>query len=205
MRGPAPSRGREPSATCARGDQLGAHLPARSRVALRCPTRRAASTNSWNCAARSDARRDRARQRTPLLRDLGGVVAGGEAVGADDRHDDHALDARPLARGLCRLRGRGGEEPRRLGLVGRGAGRRVDDGASAPSSASARPSPVMTSTPCEREIGDDLVAALLEHVDDVAAEPPGGSGDGDLVPESWLLSCFGAGLWSHRPLSWSMH
>ena len=53
--------------------------------------------------------------------------------------------------------------------------------ASTPVSASARPSPVTTSTPVERDIGDDLVAALLEHVDDVAADPAGRACDGDLL------------------------
>ena len=51
---------------------------------------------------------------------------------------------------------------------------------STPTRASARPSPVITSTPCEREIGDDVVPAGLQHLDDVTAHAPGCSCDCDL-------------------------
>ena len=52
---------------------------------------------------------------------------------------------------------------------------------STPARASARPSPVMTSTPVERAIVDDLVAGGFEQLDDVAADPPGGSATAILV------------------------
>ena len=52
---------------------------------------------------------------------------------------------------------------------------------STPSRASARPAPVMTSTPLERAISTTSWPGGLEQLDDVAADPPGGSRDCDLA------------------------
>jgi len=45
--------------------------------------------------------------------------------------------------------------------------------ASMPSGASARSSPLTTSTPAEREIATTSRPLLFEHLDDVAADPAG--------------------------------
>ena len=51
--------------------------------------------------------------------------------------------------------------------------------ASTPSIAASSPSPVITSTPVARDIATASWPLLAEHVDDVPADPAGGSGDGD--------------------------
>ena len=66
--------------------------------------------------------------------------------------------------------------------------------ASTPVSACARPSPVMTSTPSLREMRNNAVAALLEDLDDVAAEPAGGSCNCDFMTVSCCVLL--------RPMTW---
>ena len=51
-----------------------------------------------------DARRDRPRQGGLFVRDLGGVVAAGELVDPDDRHDHQPPHAGPLS-GLLQVAG----------------------------------------------------------------------------------------------------
>jgi hypothetical protein len=74
-----------------------------------------------------DARRDRARQHGPFLRELRRVVAGGEPVDPDDGRRDDPFHAGPLAEHV-QVAGRGGEEGRGDLLVGRGRRGDVDDG-----------------------------------------------------------------------------
>ena len=149
------------------------------------------------------ARRDRARQHRLLVGDLRRAVAAGEAVAADDRHDDDPLHAGPLA-GLLEVAGGGGEELRGRLLLGRGAGGRVDDGVRRRPAASASPSPVITSTPRERDIADDLVALGLEHVDDMTADPPGRARHCDLLGCAHVMLSVqsGAGAGHIGSISW---
>jgi hypothetical protein len=98
-----------------------------------------------------DAHRDRPRQGGPLVRDLGGVVPAGELVDPDDRHEDQPPHAGPITR-LMQVAGRGREELGR-GLLVRRRPVAASMIVSTPARASSRPSPVITSTPLEREIG----------------------------------------------------
>jgi hypothetical protein len=73
-----------------------------------------------------DAGRNGPIEVSSLLDHLGGVVAGAEVVGADDRDEEDAFDA-ALGTGLLQVARRGREELGRFRLVGRGAGGGVDD------------------------------------------------------------------------------
>ena len=98
-----------------------------------------------------DPCRDRSLQVRLLLRELGGVVAALERVDADDGRHHHPPHAGTVA-GLLQVAGGGREEIRGCALVGDGpvATSMI---VSTPASASSSPSPVITSTPCEREMG----------------------------------------------------
>ena len=98
-----------------------------------------------------DVDRDRPGERDALLRELGGVVAAAEAVDPDDRDDDHPLHAGPLPRGLqvaaaavkkAVASASSGDGPVAASMI-----------VPTPSSAASSPSPVMTSTPVDRDIG----------------------------------------------------
>src|SRR5262249_32772776 len=86
-----------------------------------------------------------------LVCDFRGAVAGGEPVGADDGHHDDPPHPSLLA-GLLEVAGRGGEEFHGARCSGDGPVA-ASMTASTPARAAARPSPVMTSTPSERDIG----------------------------------------------------
>jgi hypothetical protein len=132
-----------------------------------------------------DARGDRARERRLLLGELGRVVAVLELLDADDRHEHAPLHAGLDARLLQVARG-GREELRRLLLVRRGAGRRVDDGVHAIE----RLGEALTRDHVDTlRAGDrdDVVALGLEDVDQVMAEPPRRSRYGNLRTHRWIL------------------
>ena len=124
-----------------------------------------------------DAGGDGAVEVHPLLHHLGGVVAGVEVIGADDRDDEDALDA-PLGAGLLQIARRGREE---LGCtLGCGAGRGVDDEID---SLERRAEALAGDhvDPLAARDRHHLVPALPQDLDGVVAEAAGRAGDGDLL------------------------
>src|SRR5262245_8020750 len=106
-------------------DELGAHPRHVAHLAAGAPVDKLRDELVELCGAQHQ-RRDRARQHRPLVCDLRGAVASGEAVGADDGYHADPPHAGPLA-GLLQVPGRGGEERGGRLLFGRGPGGRVDD------------------------------------------------------------------------------
>jgi hypothetical protein len=111
--------------------------------------------------------------------DLRGDVAAVHAVGADDRHHDEPLDAGPLAFALQVLR-RGHEELRRGGLVGSREAGRVDDGLDAGQRVG-QPFAGDHVDAVGAGDRDDVVPALAQDVDDVAADAAGRARNCDLA------------------------
>ena len=131
------------------GDQLRAHNGDAAHIALPAPVDKLLD-ELVELRRPEDAGRDGARQMRALVGELRGAVAGGELIGADDRHRHDPLNAGRLADLVQVVGGRGEELGGRLLLGGGTVAASITD--TTPSRASESPSPVMTSTPPEREI-----------------------------------------------------
>lgn len=118
-----------------------------------------------------DPRRDRAGERRLLVGDLRRGVAAGEPVDSDDGDDDDAPHAGSLADTLQVPR-RGGEELCSRLLVGRGPGGHVDDGFDPVQRFGEAITGYHVDAAGTRH-RNDAVAPFREHVDYVAADPPG--------------------------------
>ena len=132
-------------------DQLGAHVGQVAHLALGAPLHERPH-ELVELRGTQHLDRERAGEHGLLVGVLRGVVAAGEPVGADDGHHDDPPDPGPLARPPAGCGSRSGRTPwpppRRTSASS--PRRRC---VSTPVRASARPSPVMMSTPRARDIG----------------------------------------------------
>jgi hypothetical protein len=125
----------------------------------------------------NDPDRERAFEQRLLMRQLRRVVAAVELVDADDRDDDDPLHAGGGA-GSLHVPRRGGEERRRLILVGRGPGRGVDDGLD-PDERRVETFPADHVDALRTRDRDHVVSPLREDLDEVGSHPTRGSRDRD--------------------------
>jgi hypothetical protein len=158
------------------GDELGAHPRQVGGVPVGGPGQELLD-ELVELRGAHDPGRDRAVQRRLLVRALGGVVAAREVVDADDRHDHQPADAGLLAL-VVQVACGGGEEVGGLPLVRRRPGRNVDERLDVAEGVGESPLGDHVDAVGARH-GNDLVAPLPEHVDEVVPDAPAGAGYGD--------------------------
>jgi hypothetical protein len=173
-------------------DQLRAHLRYVPDIALSAPIDELRD-ELMELRGPKYVRRDPTGQRDSFVSDLGGTVAGGLPIGADDRDDDEPLDSRGRTN-LLEVSGRGGEELGGGALIGPWSGGRVDDHLRPGQGCGQAVAGDHVDTASARYL-NGVVSTLGQGFDNVPADPPGRSGNCNLhdrnsfVPSSngWTL------------------